>query len=107
MIVISDGDILQNVFRPQQNVFFQCGYDRDMGELFANKSFIINCMNYLLDDEGIMALRNKNVKLRLLNKSIVEQQYTKWSMINLIGPLAFLAAIGLIQFFLRRAKYAK
>ena len=105
MIVISDGDILQNVFRPQQNVFFQCGYDRDMGELFANKSFIINCMNYLMDDEGIMALRNKNVKLRLLNKSIVEQQYTRWSMINLLGPLIILTITGIIQYFLRKARY--
>ena len=107
MIVISDGDVLQNVFRPQQNVFFQCGYDRDMGELFANKTFVINCMNYLLDDEGIMALRNKNVKLRLLNKTIVEQQYTRWSMINLIGPLLFLLIIGLVQFFLRRIRYTR
>ena len=107
MIVIADGDILQNVFRPQQNVFFQCGYDRDMGELFANKTFIINCMNYLMDDEGIMALRNKNVKLRLLNKSIVEQQYTRWSMINLLGPLVFLVLIGTVQFFVRRMRYAK
>jgi ABC-2 type transport system permease protein len=107
MIVISDGDILQNVFRPQQNVFFQCGYDRDMGELFANKTFIINCMNYLMDDEGIMALRNKNVKLRLLNKSIVEQQYTRWSMINLLGPLGILLALGIIQYFIRRFRYTK
>lgn len=105
MIVISDGDILQNIFRPKQNMYFPCGYDRDMAEMFANKAFIVNCMNYLLDDEGIMALRNKNVKLRLLNKSIVEQQYTKWSMINLLVPLLLLVLIGLVQYFIRRYRY--
>lgn len=106
MIVISDGDLIQNIFRPSTNTFFECGYDRDMRELFANKTFIVNCMNYMLDDAGMMAVRNKNVKLRLLNKSIVEQQYTKWSMINLLLPLAFLAVIGLTQFFIRRLRYA-
>ncbi len=107
MIVISDGDLLQNIFRPKQNMYFPCGYDRDMGELFANKTFIVNCMNYMLDDEGLMALRNKNVKLRLLNKSIVEQQYTRWSMINLLVPLLIIFLAGIGQFIFRRYRYSK
>ena len=107
MIVVADGDILQNIYRPAQNMFFECGFDRDMGIQFANKTFIINCMNYLLDDEGMMAIRNKNVQMRLLNKTVVEEQYTKWSMINLLLPVLFISGFGIAQYFIRRMRYAK
>ena len=106
MIVISDGDILKNIYSNGNRESFKCGYDRETGETFANKTFILNCINYMLDDCGIMALRNKYVQIRLLNRPIIDEQYTKWSILNLLVPMLFILVLGIIQFFWRKIKYS-
>jgi ABC-2 type transport system permease protein len=106
MIVISDGDIIKNNYSPGSKSYFPMGYDRDMDQNFANKAFILNCVNYLLDDDGFMAIRNKDVKLRLLNRNLLAEQSGKWRFINLVFPLLFIIVIGVVQFFWRRKKYS-
>lgn len=103
MIVIADGDIAKNEYR-SGNVF-PVGYDTYMRQQFANKTFLLNCMNYLLDDGGLLQLRSREIKLRLLDKKKIATQQTKWKLINVGLPIVLILFFGLVQLYIRKKKY--
>lgn len=105
MIVIADGDVAKNDIRPGVGPL-ALGFDRNTGQTFANKTFLLNCINYLVDDEGLLQLRAREVKLRLLDKKKIANNETKWQMINIALPLGIIIVFGLIQFYFRKKKYA-
>ncbi len=105
MIVVSDGDIAKNEYQQNTGMIYPVGYDIYMKQQFANKTFLLNCMNYLLDDEGLLQLRSREVKLRLLDSKKIATQKPKWKFINVGLPLGLILAFGLIQFYIRRKKY--
>lgn len=105
MIVIADGDIAKNEFSRKYGPE-PLGYDRYTNQTFANKTFLINCVNYLLDDEGLLQLRAREVKLRLLDKKKVEGKEGKWQLITIALPLGVVIFFGLIQFYIRKRKYS-
>lgn len=106
MIVISDGDIAKNEYQKSTGMIYPLGYDIYMKQQFANKTFLLNCMNYLLDDEGLLQLRSREVKLRLLDKKKIISQATKWKLTNVVYPLLGLIILGLLQFYIRKKKYS-
>ncbi|MBX3163692.1 MAG: gliding motility-associated ABC transporter substrate-binding protein GldG [Bacteroidetes bacterium] len=107
MIVVADGNVAQNDVQQNNGQPFPLGYDRNTKQTFANKTFLLNCVNYLLDDEGMLQLRSREVKLRLLNKKKIGEQYrSKWQMVNVGFPLLIIAAFGVLQFYLRKRKFA-
>lgn len=108
MIVVADGDVAANgVQREAVGIVpLPLGYDKYMRQTFANKTFLLNCMNYLLDDEGFLQLRAREVKLRMLDQKKVVGHETKWQIINIGVPLLVIIVAGLIQFYLRKKKYA-
>ena len=65
MIVVADGDVAKNDFQRSNGQIFPLGFDRNTKQTFANRIFLLNCVNYLLDDEGMLQLRSREVKLRL------------------------------------------
>jgi len=85
---------------------FPLGYDMYTKQQFANKTFLLNCMNYLLDDEGLLQLRSREIKLRLLDKKKAATQITKWKFINVAIPILIIVCFGLIQYFIRKKKYS-
>lgn len=107
MIVVSDGDIARNDYNRNERRPYPLGYDKFSNRQYANKTFLLNCVNYLLDDEGMLQLRSREVTLRLLDKKKITTQRSKWQMTNVLLPVALLIAFGLIQFFLRKRKFAK
>lgn len=106
MIVVADGDIAKNEYQRGTGMIFPVGYDMYTKQQFANKTFLLNCMNYLLDDEGLLQLRSREVKLRLLDKKKTTTQTTKWKLINVGIPLCIIICFGLIQFYIRKKKYS-
>jgi len=107
MIVVADGDVACNAFQRSSGQIFPLGFDRNTKQTFANRIFLLNCVNYLLDDEGMLQLRSREVKLRLLNKKKLDaSQRGKWQMINVVTPLVLILAFAALQFYLRRKKYA-
>jgi len=106
MIVISDGDIVKNQldqdFQPME-----LGYDKWTNTLYGNKEFLVNAVNYLLDDNGLINLRTKEVKLALLDKEKVYNDYNYIQIIIVVLPLAVLAVFGFVFTFLRKKKYTK
>ncbi|MCD6019877.1 MAG: hypothetical protein K0S53_2998 [Bacteroidetes bacterium] len=106
MIVVADGDIAKNEYQRATGMIYPVGYDMYTKQQFANKTFLLNCMNYLLDDEGLLQLRSREVKLRLLDKKKIATQVTKWKLTNVALPLLIIICFGLIQYYIRKKKYS-
>lgn len=105
MIVVSDGDLARNVVRWSDGSFLPMGRNIFERYTFANGDFILNGLEYLLDNSGIMQARNKDVKLRMLDTVKAEKEKTKWQLINTLLPLVFLGLLGLIFNFLRKRRH--
>jgi ABC-2 type transport system permease protein len=108
MIVIADADIIRNEVRRigLEETPYPLGQDKYTGQIFGNRDFLINCLNYLVDDKGIMGLRSRELKLRLLNTTKVKSDKFKWQIINIAGPVIMVVLAGLLYSFLRRRKYS-
>ncbi|MBL7912017.1 MAG: gliding motility-associated ABC transporter substrate-binding protein GldG [Bacteroidia bacterium] len=107
MIVVADGDVARNDYNRNERRPYVLGYDKFSNRQYANKTFLLNCVNYLLDDEGMLQLRSREVTLRLLDKKKITTQRSKWQMTNVLMPVVLLIVFGLIQFFLRKRKFGK
>ena len=106
MIVVADGDVAHNDYQPNTGQVYPLGFDRNTQQTFANKNFLVNCVNYLLDDEGMLQLRSRDVKLRLLDKKKTALQKGKWQFINVALPLLIIIGFALSQFYIRKRKFA-
>jgi len=105
MIVVADGDIITND-KSSQGESYPTGYYRPTKETFANQQFLLNCLEYLTDNSGLIESRTREVKLRVLDQGKIKQQKTFWQVLNLIVPLLLVSIFGLFYSFLRRKKYA-
>ncbi len=108
LIVIADADIIRNDVRRVglKETPYPLGQDKYTGQIFGNKDFLINCLNYLVDDNGIMELRSRELKLRLLNTSLIKQGKLKWQLLNIAGPVLIVILAGLLYNFYRRRTYS-
>lgn len=106
MIVVSDGDIIRNQF-DNRGQPLPLGYDRFIDETFGNADFILNAINYLNDDRGIMESRAREVRLRMLDKSRVSQHKLSIQLVNVALPVIVLLVFGFIRFYVRKRKYSK
>lgn len=104
MIVISDGDVIKN-FVLSTGEYMQLGEDYYTGQMYANKKFILNCINYLCDDEGLLSVRSKELKVRLLDKEKVQKERLKWQIINVVAPISLILLFGLIRYWRRKKRY--
>ena len=105
MIVISDGDVIKNQL--DKGVPLELGFDKWTNQLYGNKEFLMNCINYLLDDNGLINIRSKDVDLPLLNKEEVYKNYTMAQMVTVGLPIVILAIFGFLFTFLRKRKYSR
>ena len=106
MIVISDGDVIKNQLDKNYQPL-ELGYDKWTNKLYANKEFMLNCVNYLLDENGLINIRTKVVNLPLLDKQKVYDNYSTAQMLTIGLPLLLLSVFGIVFTFLRRRKYGK
>lgn len=109
LIVIADADIIRNEVRRTgvEETPLPLGQDKYTGQMFGNRDFLINCLNYLVDDHGIMGLRSRELKLRLLNKMKVKSEKTEWQMINVLGPAVLVILAGFIFNYFKKRNYTK
>ena len=106
MIVISDGDIIKNQL-DKNGMPVELGYDQRSGNLYDNKDFLMNCVNYVLDDTGLINIRSKDLDLPLLDKEKVYENYTNIQLLTIGLPIAILGVFGLLFTFLRKRKYSR
>jgi len=109
MIVIADGDIIRNEVRRAglEESPLTLGQDKYTGQIFGNRDFLINCLNYLVDDNGIMELRSRELKLRLLDNSKIKSEKLKWQLINITGPVLIVLLAGLLYSYIRKRNYTR
>ena len=103
MLVISDGDLVAN--QMQNGKPTRMDYDKWTGQHFGNKDFILNAVDYLLDDSGILHLRAKSIDIKLLNKQKIQTEKTLWQWINIVLPLLLLTLFGFGFYYYRKKKY--
>jgi ABC-2 type transport system permease protein len=107
MIVISDGDVIRNQFKKSTGEVYPLGYDRFTNQQFGNEKLILNCIDYLCDDSGIIEIRSKEIKLRLLDKGKIKKQRNYWIALNIGGPVILILLFGFLNNFIRRRKYTR
>ena len=107
MLIVSDGDIASSTIDPSNNQPRPLGYNKYMFRAFDNKNFLLNNIEYLLDDNSLIEARTRTVKLRMLNKPLVDKESGFWKTLNIALPLGFLALFGFAYTFWRRKKYTK
>jgi gliding-associated putative ABC transporter substrate-binding component GldG len=107
MIVISDADMISNVdwvgrgYTPLGRYLWRRDY------VFANKDFILNCIDYLTDSYGLITTRNKEFKIRPLNREKVDEAKFRWQLVNLGLPVLSLLIFGAVFTAVRRYRYAR
>ena len=105
MIVIADGDVIRNQLRNGRPL--ELGYDKWTNNYYGNKEFLLNSVNYLLDDTGLINIRNKKVTIPLLDPEKIVSQKTKWQLINMGAPLLFMVLMAIVFTIFRRRRYIK
>lgn len=107
MIVIGDGDVIKNRIDKNRGIYYPLGYDRNVKrKLYGNKEFLLNALNYLMDDSGLISVRSREIKLRKLNEEVLVSGKTRWQIINVVSPLLLVICMGLVLFFIRKRKYS-
>lgn len=105
MIIIADGDVLANGVSSQG--YRALGINPWEKFQYANKALMLNAIEYLMNPDGVIAARGKDVKLRLIDKEAAIAEANKWRTINLLVPMVLLAIFGLLFNWLRRRRYAQ
>ncbi len=111
MIVVSDGDFIRNEIKRMGDKVqpYPLGYDKyyDAQYTPGNTQFIINCVNYLCADEGLISLRMRELKSRTLNATKVREEKAMWICVNIIVPILIVLLIGFTMIVMRKVKYSK
>jgi ABC-2 type transport system permease protein len=105
MIVVADGDIAKNKINPQNQSYSPLGYNEVDRYLFANKDFLVNALEYLMDEQGLAAARGKEVKLRMLDTVSAQENKVLWQLLNIALPLLLLSGFGLLFNWWRRRRF--
>ncbi len=104
MLVIADGDIIKNQLR--NGVPLELGYDKWTNSFYGNKEFLLNSISYMLDDNGLINIRSKDVIIPLLDSKKIVEQKTKWQLINIGVPVILTLLAGFGFNLLRKRKYS-
>jgi ABC-2 type transport system permease protein len=109
MIVISDGDMAKNQVQSGKSglTALPAGYDRYTGQQFGNRDLVLNSMNYLCDGSGLLSVRSRELKLRLLDSSRVKSEELKWQLINTVVPVVLVVLFAIGQFYYRKHRYSR
>ncbi|NQV53078.1 MAG: gliding motility-associated ABC transporter substrate-binding protein GldG [Flavobacteriales bacterium] len=105
MIVVSDGDIFKNELSRSEEKFYALGYYKYTDQMYGNREFLLNAMNYLLDDSGLINVRNKEYKIRLLDQAKVDEKRYYWQGLNTAFPIMLVLMLGGLRMWLRRRTY--
>jgi ABC-2 type transport system permease protein len=107
MIVVADGDIIRNQFHIPKGYPLPLGFDQYTQVTYGNKEFIENAISYLVDGEGLIEIRSRELKIRLLDINKVNNDALLWQIVNVVLPSAVMVVFGFILAFIRKRKFAK
>jgi ABC-2 type transport system permease protein len=105
VLVCADGDLLINDVNYKTQTPYPLGYDRYTRQTFANKDFALNALDYLIDPDGLITARARQITLRPLDKIRLETERSTWQLLNLLGPLALVGIVGIVWQAVRRRRF--
>ncbi len=107
LLVISDDEFIKNEVTAEKQPY-PLSVNKFYGDIYYdNKKFLLNAMNYLMDDTDLIPMRSRKIELRLLDKKEAKEDKEFWQLINLIGPLLIMVLIGFPLVLIRKIKYTK
>lgn len=107
LIVVSDGDLPRNEVNTRTGQPQPLGFDPFNNYTFANQDLLLNMISYLIDENGLIRARNKEIKIRPLDREQASAEKIKWQIINLILPLVLLVMYGIVRSYWRKRKFAR
>ncbi|KGN82325.1 hypothetical protein HW49_02080 [Porphyromonadaceae bacterium COT-184 OH4590] len=108
MIIVADGDIARNEIEQSkagQIGIVPLGLDRNTGQSYGNSTFIINSLLSITDDDALIQLRNRTIKLRMLDKQKITSDRVFWQLINTLLPVLILTLLGAGYVYMRKVRY--
>lgn len=107
MIVVADGDIIRNQFHIPKGYPLPLGFDQYTQITYGNKDFIENAISYLVDGEGLIEVRNRELKIRLLDANKVNNDALVWQIVNVLLPSVVVIIFGFILAIIRKRRFTK
>jgi ABC-2 type transport system permease protein len=107
LLIVSDGDIARNAINPQTGQPLELGFYQFTETRYGNADFLVNVMTYLLEEDGIINTRSREVKIRPLDVVKIKNQKLTWQLVNLVLPILLIVLFGIVKFVLRKHKYAR
>jgi len=107
ILVCSDGDIMKNEVSKKSGQPYPLGFDIMFQTVFSNKDFLMNAIDYMIDDKGVILAKQKQVTMRPLDKKKLEQERTFWQSYSLLVPPAVITLFGVAWFFIRKRRFAR
>ncbi len=105
MLVVSDGDVVKNDL--QRGEPMELGFDPYTGSTYGNKEFLLNAVNYLMDDSGLIDIRSKEISIAFLDLQEADEERTFWQVINILVPVLLLGAFAGLFIYFRKRKYVR
>lgn len=105
IIVCSDGDLIVNEVSQKTGNPLPLGYDKTTQHTFGNKDFVMNAIDYLIDEDGVIQAKGKEVKLRPLDKLRTRDERTFWQILNIGLPVGLVLLFGFILQWARHRNY--
>src|SRR5690606_29579894 len=106
LVVVSDGDVPRTELNRRTGQPLPLGFDPFSNYTFANQDLLLNMIAYLVDENGLIRARNKEIRIRPLNREQIAQEKFKWQAINLGVPLVLLIAFGVLRAYWRKKRFA-
>ncbi|QJX48177.1 gliding motility-associated ABC transporter substrate-binding protein GldG [Hymenobacter taeanensis] len=106
VLVLSDGDFVRSELDPKTGRPYRLGFDRLANTEFANREMVLNAVDYMLDESGLISVRSKQITLRPLDKLRVVEERRRWQLLNLVAPLVLLGLFGIVRAWRRKRRYA-
>jgi ABC-2 type transport system permease protein len=106
-LVISDSDFAKNLINTTSGETEDIGFNKWERRYYkGNKDFILNAVEYMLEPDGVLESRSKEIKLRLLDSVRTKQEKLKWQLINVVVPVIIIVLLGFLYQFYRKRKFA-
>lgn len=111
MMVVADGDIIKNqlnIINPNipKGAPLPLGFDQFTQAQYGNRDFLLNAVDYMLDDSGLISIRSRELRIRLLDINKVNSNKLFWQLLNTVAPILLIFLFGVVYIFLRKRKYA-
>ncbi|MBU1008975.1 MAG: gliding motility-associated ABC transporter substrate-binding protein GldG [Bacteroidetes bacterium] len=107
MIVVGDGDIIRNQFHIPNGYPLPLGFDQYTRQTYGNKDFILNALSYLVDGPGLVGIRSRELKIRLLDMTRVNESRLQWQLINVALPVLLVVIFGIVLSIARKRRFAR